>query len=314
MKEISSVPAVRPLLRIGVIGCGFIFRSIYSPLLQSLGDRVQVAGVCDVQPDSLRQAAEIFPGTRVYTRAEELLEREELDAVLVLTPEVYNAPTAALALEKNLAVYLEKPPAVSHAEWTDLKNKEARSEGWIYTAFNRRHTPFEGWHPPKNLRKVGGLLARRGRVVKTFPFTAVHLIDAAQYFSGASFGELAVAWEQEEKRWRLSGPMTNGAACDLVIVPDGREHAEYLVVEADETWKMVFPNREASHCPEGGLFHGSRFYPIPEDRSPMLEAAGFAPCLRTFLDLVENGDKSDSRHRLASCEGTIRLLEKMLKS
>ena len=301
-----------PLKKIGVIGCGFIFKTFYSPILQSLSDRLQVTCVCDLRSNLVQGAVQAHPGARAYLSVHELLVQESLDAVLVLTTEVNNAPITAAALEKRIAVYLEKPPALSMSEWHELRNQEVRSGRFIYTAFNRRHTPFIRWETPARLRKIRGRMVRRGRPVHTFPFTAVHLIDAATYFSGMAFAQATPTMERDGTRWRISGRMTNGAECELIIVPDGAEHAEFLVFEGDETSEMYFPNPEADQYREGRLTCGSRLYPLRQPISDPIEVMGFAPCFRTFLDLLEKGGESGSPHRLASCESTIKLLEEML--
>ena len=129
---------LRSSTKIGVIGCGYIFRAFYSPILQSLDDRLQVACVCDLNPSVAQWAAKKHPGARPYSSAQKMLEREDLDAVLVLTKETANAANAAAALARKAAVYVEKPPAVSVAEWQWLSEQEEQSGSFVFTAFNRR--------------------------------------------------------------------------------------------------------------------------------------------------------------------------------
>jgi myo-inositol 2-dehydrogenase / D-chiro-inositol 1-dehydrogenase len=94
-------------LRVGVVGAGWIAADHVAELEQR--DDVDVIAVCDL--DRARAEALAPAGARVYERYEDVLEREELDALWVCTPPlVHREPTLA-ALERGIHVYLEKPIA-----------------------------------------------------------------------------------------------------------------------------------------------------------------------------------------------------------
>jgi predicted dehydrogenase len=93
-------------LRIGVVGAGWIATD-HVFVLRKLGH--DVVAVCDID---VARAAEVAPeGARTYTDWEELLDREELDAVWVSTPPLHHRAPAVAALENGVPVYLEKPIA-----------------------------------------------------------------------------------------------------------------------------------------------------------------------------------------------------------
>jgi virulence factor len=307
---------VDPPCTIALIGCGHIARTIYVPVIQSLKDRVRVTAVCDLRPGAARDMAALFSGARAYADAGTLFREEKPDAAMVLTKETANAPTAGLALKAGVPVYLEKPPAVSVAQWEELMRVEASTGVPLFTAFNRRHTPlFRGWEAPEGLRNVRGLMERQGRPAATFPYTAAHLIDSAQFFSGSCLDEASASLEEELgiARWEIRGEFANGAFCELTVIPSGPEHRESLVFETERgTWDFQFPNPEGTSCPQGrleGLEEGSSKEGREDDP---LEAMGYAPCFRDFLDYLERGNWSECPHRLASCGGTVRLLEEMM--
>ena len=319
-------------VRMGLIGCGNIWRSVYRPIVAGLGDRVTITALCDLSPLAAGEAAALLPAARRYAEPESLFREEPLDAIMVLTSEQANAPTALAALRAGLAVYLEKPPAISVPEWRRLADaaeaEGSTGRGRIYTAFNRRHTPlFRNWRLPEavRLRSVRGVLRRKGRAVPTFPFTAVHLIDAAEFFSGRLLAEARSFFGEGESGpfWQIRGFLEGGAVCDLTFVPNGPNYAEHLVFETeDRIWELHFPNRGGAEYP-GGLVVSRALSPASErETDPQvvrgdpgadpLEAMGHAPCFRDFLDRLEDRTWETSLHRLHRCGSTIALLEEML--
>jgi predicted dehydrogenase len=91
-------------LNIGCIGVGG----------RGTEDRRKVAGenitaVCDVDERRLGQAASEHTAATKFTDYRKLLEKKDLDAVVIATPDHHHAPAAARALRRGLHVYCEKP-------------------------------------------------------------------------------------------------------------------------------------------------------------------------------------------------------------
>jgi predicted dehydrogenase len=68
----------------------------------------QIVGVCDVYQKRVTAAKERFKcaGTLDYR---EILDRQDVDAVIVATPDHWHAPIALAAMDKGKDVHLEKP-------------------------------------------------------------------------------------------------------------------------------------------------------------------------------------------------------------
>ena len=94
-------------MRVGVVGAGWIAADHVGALVAR--DDVEVAAVCDL--DRARAGQLAPPGARTYTRWEELLEREQPDALWVCTPPLAHRDPAVAALAAGVHVYLEKPIA-----------------------------------------------------------------------------------------------------------------------------------------------------------------------------------------------------------
>lgn len=110
-------------IRLGVIGAGLIWLRRHQPTLAALQDAFVPVAFADPSEQRQAQAAEAFPNATVVADYLELLALPQVDAVLVLTPIVLNAPVANAALDAGKDVIMEKPIARSVAEAAQLLDK-----------------------------------------------------------------------------------------------------------------------------------------------------------------------------------------------
>jgi predicted dehydrogenase len=117
------------VVRVGVIGTGGRGRSLLSVLMHMPG--VQAPAVCDIDEAAAAQAQEIVvragqPKPEAYTRDDhvyrELLERDDLDAVIIATPWHWHTPMAVDGMKAGKYVGVEVPAAISVEECWDLVN------------------------------------------------------------------------------------------------------------------------------------------------------------------------------------------------
>ena len=95
-------------IRVGMIGAGWIAQE-HRRVLDSLADAELVA-VCDVDRERAETLAR-SAGARAYLDWRELLDSEDLGALIVCTPPRSHREPAMAALEHGLPLYLEKPIA-----------------------------------------------------------------------------------------------------------------------------------------------------------------------------------------------------------
>jgi len=98
-------------LRLGIVGVANRGRANLDAVAGE-----EIVALCDVDARYLGDALKRFDGARGYADFRRMLEREELDAVVVSTPDHTHAPAASMALERGLHVYCEKPLTHSVAE------------------------------------------------------------------------------------------------------------------------------------------------------------------------------------------------------
>jgi len=99
-------------LRIGVIGCGAIAMSVHLRVLRRLR-AVQVTALADPAAEARARAGRLVPGAALHTSAEELLDRSDVDAVVVAAPTGLHAGIALATLRTGRHLYLEKPIATT---------------------------------------------------------------------------------------------------------------------------------------------------------------------------------------------------------
>ncbi len=128
-------------LRIGSIGLGGMGRH-HTRAHKNLG-MSEIVAFCDIIPERAEKMRdEYFPEARVYTDYREMIEKEDLDAVDIATPNYLHSPMAVFALEHGCHVFCEKPDAVSVSEAQKMKDA-AEKAGKILMVMrnNRYYTP-----------------------------------------------------------------------------------------------------------------------------------------------------------------------------
>ena len=102
-------------ITVGVIGCGGMGRANLRFFKQN--PDVEIAAVCDVYEPHLQKALAMTDGkAKPYHDFRKLLERKDIDAVIVATPDHWHALPTILACEAGKDVYVEKPLALTIVE------------------------------------------------------------------------------------------------------------------------------------------------------------------------------------------------------
>ncbi|CAL8979677.1 Putative oxidoreductase YteT [Propionicimonas sp. T2.31MG-18] len=202
-------------LRVGLVGFG------NRALLGRLVDEhpgAQVTAVCDPDPAALDDARRAHPDAELFGTLPALLGAG-VDAVMVLSPDHTHESVAVAALERGLAVFCEKPLAITADGADRILSTALEAGARLYVGHNMRHLPmvltmrrliaegavgqveaiwcrhfvgnggdyyFKDWHADR--RNTTGLLLQKG----------AHDIDVIHWLAGAptrrvtALGRLAV--------------------------------------------------------------------------------------------------------------------------
>ena len=130
-------------VNVGVIGLGEVAQIIHLPILEALADRFRLTAICDVSPGLLAFVGDRYgvPETARHRNYEELVARDDVDAVLVLNSDEYHADCTIAAARHGKHVLVEKPMCLTLSEAAAIVR--ARDEGGVQVmvAYMRRFAP-----------------------------------------------------------------------------------------------------------------------------------------------------------------------------
>jgi predicted dehydrogenase len=98
---------MKPAIRIGVVGVGAIAQIAHIPVLAKMRG-AQLVALCDNDRPKARSLADRFGVPDVFTDIEDLLEFDELDAVIISTPNHLHEPHVLSALQAGVHVLCER--------------------------------------------------------------------------------------------------------------------------------------------------------------------------------------------------------------
>lgn len=131
-------------VRAGFVGCGgHAFRNVYPALRYA---PVDLVAVCDHDLDRARIYAREFGAQRAYGSSAEMLEREQLDAVFIVTNyDEQGRPRypvlACAAMEAGAHAWIEKPPASRVAEIEQMMATAQRTGKFVQVGFKKVFFP-----------------------------------------------------------------------------------------------------------------------------------------------------------------------------
>src|SRR5688572_22797661 len=125
---------------VAIVGCGGITLQNHLPGL-ALCPNTKVVALCDNDGPTLQRAAQ-QTGIRVTsTKYEEIVSRDDVQAVIIATPNVTHAPIALAAINAGKHVLCEKPIAMNYDEALGMY-RAAEAKGVRHmTAFTYRFVP-----------------------------------------------------------------------------------------------------------------------------------------------------------------------------
>lgn len=130
-------------MRGGVIGYGGTCNmgKVHGDMMIRNG--IEFAAVCDVNHERLEQAQSDYPGVSTYHSVADMLEKEELDLVTIITPHDSHAPLALQVLESGRHCIVEKPMAIT-LEQAKAMEAKAKETGLMLSVFHNRR--WDGWY------------------------------------------------------------------------------------------------------------------------------------------------------------------------
>jgi predicted dehydrogenase len=128
------------MIGVGIIGSGQIALANHLPGFAICPD-TKVAALCDSNPAVLQKAGAQTGISAAYTDYRQLIARDDVNAVLIATPNFLHAPIALAAIAAGKHVMCEKPIAMNLGEAMQMYHAAEKADVRHMTAFTYRFVP-----------------------------------------------------------------------------------------------------------------------------------------------------------------------------
>jgi predicted dehydrogenase len=185
-------------LRIGVLGAGGrggLARRAHQP-----GEGSAVVACCDIRDEVLARMREWYGEGVFVTKSPAELLKQNLDAVMICTPDFLHEEHAVAALEAGLPVYLEKPMAITIAGCDRVLTTAKKNKVKLFVGHNMRYMTI--------IRKMKELIDR-GAIGEVRSVWCRHFIS---YGGDAYFRD----WHSERKN--TTGLLLQKGAHDIDVM------------------------------------------------------------------------------------------------
>ncbi|MFW5870263.1 MAG: Gfo/Idh/MocA family protein [Candidatus Sumerlaeota bacterium] len=246
-------------IRAGFIGCGsHSFRNLY-PTFQFAP--VNLVATCDIDKSKAKAFAAKFGANAAYDNHRDMLEKEELDAVVITTPDYLHEEHAITCLEKGVNVLIDKPLAITVSGCQKIIEKSKANDCIAMIGFNLRHDPT---------------LARAKELLDNGAIGKVFLVENREFYDGGR--SYMGRWNRKQEfcgglwihkgshdfdvfQWLLGFPRPVRVSATAGINALDEEHIPFEV----EPGKPVGPTcSECAYvdtCPDKTLYEGKEWGP-----------------------------------------------------
>jgi inositol 2-dehydrogenase len=127
-------------IRVGLIGAGRMGK-VFAHTLAYTVSEVELAAVVDIDPQTSHEVADHFGVNQHYTDYHELLKREDIDAVVIVTPTSTHAEIIKAAASAGKHIFSEKPLAQTLSLCDEAIAAVASAGVKLQLGFMRRFDP-----------------------------------------------------------------------------------------------------------------------------------------------------------------------------
>ncbi|EMI47120.1 Gfo/Idh/MocA family protein [Rhodopirellula sp. SWK7] len=256
-------------LRVGLIGAGGRAKWLTRALSRE-SHRAELVAVCDChlpQIDALAADNTKNPKAgdswKRYQNYEQMFDSEDLDAVIIATPDHVRVRAAIIACAKGLDVYAEKPLSFSVPEGRALVKAVRKHKRVLQVGTQQRSTPINQY-ACKFVRE-GGLGNVNTILVKNYsgsqPATGLEQQSIPEGMDWNLFCDQAKLLDYHERlhrRWRSYYAFTGGPICDrgshaldMVHLAMGWENVAPTRIEPTTEAKSYWDRGVRLHYPDG---------------------------------------------------------------
>ena len=128
------------MIKWGIIGCGNVTEIKSGPAFNKVQDSILIA-VMRRNTSLAEDYARRHNVPRYYTKAQDLINDKEVNAIYIATPPGSHAKYAIASIEAGKPVYIEKPMAINHEECKKINEAAEKYNVPVFVAYYRRALP-----------------------------------------------------------------------------------------------------------------------------------------------------------------------------
>lgn len=153
------------MIKFGIIGMG-LRGNLFADTINK-NRFAEVKAVCDYNQENANKASEKY-GVISYKDYTEMIEMEDLDAVIVATPDFLHKDPVIKAAQKGMHIMVEKPFSIDPVDALEMKKEIDKTGVKCLVAFeNRWNLPFVSVKEAIENGEVGNIIAMNSRLNDT---------------------------------------------------------------------------------------------------------------------------------------------------
>ncbi len=280
-------------MEIGVIGLGGIAQKAYLPVMAQMQDEIEWI-LCTRNASKGEALKEKYGFAHFTTDIQALIDRK-VTACFVHTPTPTHYAIVKQLLQNGISVFVDKPLSENVAEVKELTRYATENSLILMSGFNRRSAPFV-----QKLKAISGknlILVQKNRINQPQEYQEalydlfIHPLDTALYLLEAEIQEVRSHLVVAQGRLQRASLQLETASTTAIVSMNlcagaNREQIEVMatsgtyIVEDLATFKEIQKDRLTEQA------FG--------DWEPTLEKRGFAPMIRSFIQLVKDSSETTS--------------------
>lgn len=308
-------------MRIGFVGCGRHATTSLYPALRPAG--LELVATCANRLANAERTARWFGAEQAYDDVGEMLSRDDLDGVVIVTPSSAYRDLAVQALDAGLPVFTEKPGATSTDDLEAIEQAARSAElpamvGYM-KRFGRAYRAAKRFVDEDRFGRVTNVhvkfLVGPGHfpTLRSYLFdNPVHAIDLLRFFGGdiADIESRSLTLAAESHSLSVLVQFESGAVGTAQLGTTGSFSQENELLEVvGEGHSVTVANVDTVVCrsPQGPARVDRPTYTVPLKENLTGDVMGFVPELQHFKAVVLEGAACESD--ITSAKKTLQVIE-----
>lgn len=188
-------------IKLGIIGAGGMATNIHVPSIMEI-EECEIVAICDLYEEKAKSLAAQYGIKKTYALHHEMIEKEEMDGVVVLVDPDRTYWVANTCLRAGLHVLMEKPAGINAYQAHSLARTAKEMNKIAAVAMNRRHIPLvqevlKKIKATTEITQVDSRFMKYADIASCWHYASayncdiIHAIDVLRYAAGAEPKDIA---------------------------------------------------------------------------------------------------------------------------